>query len=61
MAEYTGKRALYKVEGDKLVRERKHCPKCGEGVFMATHKDRSHCGRCGHTEFPKKEKPAKKE
>lgn len=60
-AEYEGKRTLYKLEGDKLVRERKECPKCGPGVFMAVHKDRAHCGRCGHTEFQKKEKPEKKE
>ncbi len=60
MAEYDGKRALFKVEGDKIKRERRECPKCGPGVFMAAHKDRSHCGRCGHTEFQKKEKPAEK-
>ena len=27
------------------------CPKCGPGVFMATHKDRVACGCCGYTEF----------
>ncbi|MGC8516633.1 MAG: 30S ribosomal protein S27ae [Candidatus Acidifodinimicrobium sp.] len=42
---------LYKVEGDKLVRLRKTCPKCGDGVFLAQHKDRLTCGRCGYTEF----------
>ncbi|MBE5728164.1 30S ribosomal protein S27ae [Candidatus Parvarchaeota archaeon] len=42
---------LYKIEGDKLVRLRKTCPKCGEGVFLAQHKDRLTCGRCGYTEF----------
>ena len=40
------KKDAYKVEGDKLV-----CPKCGPGVFMATHKDRVSCGNCGYTEF----------
>jgi small subunit ribosomal protein S27Ae len=38
---------LYKVEGDKLTRERKSCPKCGAGVFMAEHQDRFTCGKCG--------------
>jgi ubiquitin-small subunit ribosomal protein S27Ae len=54
-AEYEGKRTLYKVEGESVVRERRSCPKCGPGIFMATHKNRAHCGRCGHTEFTKKE------
>ncbi len=31
------------------------CPKCGNGVFMADHKDRYTCGRCGYSEFKKKE------
>ncbi len=31
------------------------CPKCGPGVFMATHKDRVSCGKCGYTEFGKKD------
>jgi small subunit ribosomal protein S27Ae len=43
----------YKVEGDKLVRVKPVCPKCGPGVFMAVHKDRKACGRCGYTEFDK--------
>ena len=42
---------LYKVEGDKEVRLRKTGPKCGDGVFLAQHKDRLTCGRCGYTEF----------
>ena len=41
---------FYQVEGNKLVRTRKACPKCGPGVFMAQHEDRMHCGKCGHTE-----------
>ncbi len=47
------KRTYYKVEADKVVRSRKHCPKCGPGVFLAEHKDRVSCGRCGYTEFKK--------
>jgi len=55
------KREFFKVEGDKINRIRRHCPKCGPGVFIAEHKDRFSCGKCGYTEFKsggKKEKPA---
>ncbi|HEC96517.1 MAG TPA: 30S ribosomal protein S27ae [Euryarchaeota archaeon] len=46
---------VYKVEGDKIVDKNRTCPKCGQGVFMARHKDRWHCGKCGYTEFIKSE------
>ncbi|VVB61574.1 30S ribosomal protein S27ae [uncultured archaeon] len=45
------KREVFKVEGGKIVRQRKSCPKCGDGVFLANHKDRLSCGKCGYTEF----------
>ena len=45
------KKDAYKVEGDKLVRTKPVCPKCGPGVFMATHKDRVSCVNCVYTEF----------
>jgi len=45
------KRELYEVQGDKVIRKRKTCPKCGDGVFMAEHADRLSCGKCGYTEF----------
>jgi len=48
------KRDYFKLEGDKLVRTKKHCPKCGPGVFLAEHQDRVSCGKCGYTEFVKK-------
>ncbi|RLF28210.1 MAG: 30S ribosomal protein S27ae [Thermoplasmata archaeon] len=48
------KRELFKVEGNKIIRLRRNCPKCGEGVFLAEHKDRLSCGRCGYTEFKSK-------
>ena len=48
------KKDAYEVSGDKLTRKRPVCPKCGPGVFMATHKDRVSCGKCGYTEFNKK-------
>ncbi len=47
------KKDYYKVEGDKLTRSKKHCPKCGPGVFMGEHQNRVSCGRCGYTEFKK--------
>jgi small subunit ribosomal protein S27Ae len=40
----------YKVEGGKLVRKNKNCPKCGKGVLLAEHKDRITCGACGYME-----------
>ena len=46
----TKKHNYYKVEGDNIKRERKSCPKCGGGVFMAQHKSRNACGKCGYTE-----------
>jgi small subunit ribosomal protein S27Ae len=45
------KRELFKVENGKIVRLRRHCPKCGDGVFLADHKDRFSCGSCGYTEY----------
>lgn len=42
---------FYEIKGEKVVRNRKHCPRCGEGVFLAEHKDRRACGKCGYTEF----------
>lgn len=42
--------AHYKVEGNKVVRARRDCPKCGPGRFLAQHKDRLACGNCGYTE-----------
>lgn len=55
------KREIFKIEGNKIVRQRRSCPKCGDGVFLADHKDRLSCGKCGYTEFkakkPEEEKP----
>lgn len=42
---------FFKVEGNKINRIRRHCPKCGPAVFIAEHKDRFSCGKCGYTEF----------
>jgi small subunit ribosomal protein S27Ae len=49
----TSKRDAYEVSGDKVTRKKPTCPKCGPGVFMATHGDRKSCGKCGYTEFKK--------
>ena len=46
----TRKSSLYKIEGGKLIRLRKSCPRCGSGVFLAQHKNRASCGNCGYSE-----------
>lgn len=47
----TKKSSYFSVESGSVKKERKSCPKCGPGVFMAQHKNRSHCGKCGFAEF----------
>jgi small subunit ribosomal protein S27Ae len=42
---------MWNIEGDKIIRTHKSCPKCGPGVFLADHYDRMHCGACGYTLF----------
>ena len=49
---------IFKVEGDKINRVRRHCPKCGPAVFLGEHKDRFSCGKCGYTEYKGGVKPA---
>ena len=49
------KKDAYTVTGDKITRTKPVCPKCGPGVFMATHADRRACGKCGYTEKSKKQ------
>ena len=46
--------AFYEIKGSELSRKRKHCPRCGEGTWLANHKSRAYCGRCGYTLFEKK-------
>lgn len=51
---------LYTIEGNKAKKQNKSCPKCGDGVFLAKHKDRLSCGKCGYMESlasAKKENP----
>ena len=44
------KAVLYKIDGEKIERLKRFCPKCGPGVFLAEHKDRFACGKCGFME-----------
>lgn len=59
---HKGRWELYESSGG-LKRKNKSCPKCGQGTFMAQHKDRYTCGKCGYMEKREvtKEKPAEKE
>ena len=41
---------IYTVSGQMLTNKNKSCPKCGDGFFMANHKNRITCGKCGYTE-----------
>ena len=45
---------LYKVEGGKTVRKNEHCPRCGEGTFLAQYKNRKYCGKCGYAKVQTK-------
>ena len=50
----TGKKyTAYTIEGSSVKRKR-HCPRCGPGVFLAISHGRSHCGKCHYTEFDSK-------
>ncbi|RMD57867.1 30S ribosomal protein S27ae [Candidatus Woesearchaeota archaeon] len=55
MADKKGIWTRYSKDGEKLKRALKSCPKCGQGHFMAQHKNRDVCGGCGYTEYKKKE------
>lgn len=48
-----GRHEYYEVKDGRIESIKSNCPKCGEGVFMAEHKDRRACGKCGYTEFKK--------
>jgi len=59
---HKGRWELYDASGT-LKRKNTSCPKCGEGTFMAKHKDRLTCGKCSYSEIVSKkseEKPAEK-
>jgi ubiquitin-small subunit ribosomal protein S27Ae len=44
------KSTQYEVADGTVKRKTKFCPKCGPGVFMASHADRFACGKCGFFE-----------
>ncbi|MBN1786713.1 MAG: 30S ribosomal protein S27ae [Candidatus Methanofastidiosa archaeon] len=52
--ESTKKSNVYKIEGDKIIRQLKICPRCGPGIFLADHGERVSCGKCGYTEWKQK-------
>lgn len=43
----------YKIEGDKVTRER-FCPRCGPGIFLMNSQRRMYCGKCHYSEFESK-------
>jgi len=43
--------SFFTKKGDSMDRNRKSCPKCGQGFFMAKHSDRWTCGKCSYVEF----------
>ncbi|MCX8178380.1 MAG: ribosomal S27a family protein [Candidatus Aenigmarchaeota archaeon] len=45
------------MQNEKLNRQNPNCPRCGEGVYMALHKEKSgktrqYCGKCHYTVWP---------
>ncbi|MEK6833851.1 MAG: 30S ribosomal protein S27ae [Nanoarchaeota archaeon] len=49
------KYSKYKIEGGKIKRELKFCPRCGPGVFFMKANNRLYCGKCHYTSFDKEE------
>lgn len=45
----------YTIEGDKIVKKARSCPRCGPGIFLSLGQKRAYCGKCHFTEFEKKE------
>ncbi len=45
------KYSKYKIEGDKVVRNAKFCPRCGPGIFLLSSNNRVYCGKCHYSEF----------
>lgn len=41
----------YKIEGNKVSRIAKFCPRCGPGVFLMDSNGRLYCGKCHYSEF----------
>ena len=49
------KYAQYKIDGDKITRER-FCVRCGPGIFLMHSQGRYYCGKCHYSEFESKNK-----
>jgi len=48
---------MIKAEGEAVKRLNPSCPRCGEGIYMAVHKEkngkiRQYCGKCHYTIWP---------
>ena len=43
----------YKIDGERITRTKKNCPRCGPGTFLSDNKNRLYCGKCHYTEFTK--------
>ena len=43
--------SLYAISGEKIERNNRFCPKCGQGTFMAKHSSRLVCGKCRYVEM----------
>ena len=41
----------YEIASESIKRKLKFCPRCGSGIFLASHKNRLYCGKCHYTEF----------
>jgi small subunit ribosomal protein S27Ae len=50
---------LYKIYDNGKLKN-KTCPKCGQGCFLAAHKNRHTCGKCGYMETISSEKKEEK-
>jgi small subunit ribosomal protein S27Ae len=48
-----GRFKLYEKSGETVKSKNRHCPKCGPGFCLASHKDRLVCGKCGYLEVVK--------
>ena len=52
----TSKKYILYESSKPLKRKGKFCPKCGPGVFLASHASRLTCGNCGYMEKKETEK-----
>lgn len=45
----------YTVDGNKITKKARSCPRCGPGIFLSVGQGRAYCGKCHFTEFNKKD------